>query len=267
MNDLVITSLEVISAFDLNVNGGKFLFTLDELKNCSIGQTEEKQELTGKLGRKLSSFKKNKAVTISGTNGMVSTGLLEKQTGTNFENKRTKILWTDYLEVNGNTAKTTYKAVGTTGAEIRELHIKNASDEAAIKFVQNHQVAAGKFTYNPDTQVIAFNQDDKINNGTEIVVIYEREINAAVHENFTDVYSSKCQLYIDAIAEDKCGKVYHVQFYIPKADFNGEFSLDLGDDQTVHAFEAESLAGGCGASDALWTFTVFGADTKDYTGA
>ena len=37
---------------------------------------------------------------------------------------------------------------------------------------------------------------------------------------------------------------------------------------TVHAFEAESLAGsGCGAHNAsgmLWTYTIFGANTEDY---
>ena len=51
--------------------------------------------------------------------------------------------------------------------------------------------------------------------------------------------------------------MYRIQFYIPKADFNGEFSFEMGDNQTVHAFEAESLSGACGTSGALWTYTIF----------
>lgn len=102
-----------------------------------------------------------------------------------------------------------------------------------------------------------------MDDGTEIVVHYTRKITADVLSNESDVYSSKCTLYVDAMAEDKCANVYHVQFFIPKADFSGEFSLEMGDNQTVHAFEAEALAGACGAGGKLWTYTVYGANAKD----
>ena len=56
---------------------GGYLFTLDELQNATIAQGQEKTDITGRQGRKLSSLKKNKTVTISGNNGIVSGGLLE----------------------------------------------------------------------------------------------------------------------------------------------------------------------------------------------
>ena len=92
---------------------------------------------------------------------------------------------------------------------------------------------------------------------------YKRKITADVLDNNSDVYSTKCALYIDAMGEDKCSNTYRIQIYIPKADFSGEFSLDMGDDQTVHAFEAEALAGACGAGGKLWTYTIFGVNTED----
>ena len=150
INDITITSLETINAFDIAT--GAFKFTLDELQNATIAQTQEKTDITGKQGRKLNSLKKNKAVTISGTNGLVSGGLLEMQVGSEFENKKTTVKWPN---------------------------------------------------------------------------------------------------------------VYRIQFYIPKADFNGEFSFEMGDNQTVHAFEAESLSGACGTSGALWTYTIFGSNAED----
>ena len=260
INDITITSLEVITAFDITT--GNYLFTLDELQSATIAQSQESVEITGKQGRKLAKLKRNKAVTISGTNGLVSGGLLEMQTGGAFETKATEVLWTDYLTVKSNAATTTYKAVGTTGAEIEAIYVKNADGTLGKPLEQDASVAAGKFTYAPATKALAFNEGE-IEDGSEIVVYYKRQIQADVLENISDEYSGKCALYIDAMAEDKCANIYRIQFFIPKADFNGEFSFDMGDNQTVHAFEAEALAGACGGNASLWTYTIFGANTED----
>lgn len=256
--DITITSLETINAFDITT--GAYRFTLDELQNATIAQTEEKSEITGKHGRKLANLKRNKAVTISGTNGMVSGGLLEIQTGGTFENKATEVLWTDYLTVSGNAATSSYKAVGTTGAEIEALYVKNSDGTLGDALEQADAAASGKFTYDPSTKAFAFSG---VTDGTEIVAYYKRKITADVLDNDSETYSGKCSLYIDALGEDKCANVYRIQFYIPKADFNGEFSLEMGENQTVHAFDAEALAGACGAGASLWTYTIFGANTED----
>lgn len=261
IQDITITSLETITAFDITT--GNFMFVLDELQNATISQTQEKTDITGKQGRKLASLKRNKAVTVSGTNGLVSGGLLELQTGSEFENKLTTVMWTDYITVTGNAAATSYIAVGTAGNEIESVYVKNSDGTLGdTVLTQDAAVAAGKFTYDPATKALAFNEGE-IADGTEIVVYYLRQIQADVLENMSDNYSGKCALYIDAFAEDKCANVYRIQFYIPKADFNGEFSFEMGDNQSVHAFEAESLSGACGTSGALWTYTIFGENTPD----
>ena len=259
INDITITSLETITAFDIVT--GNYKFTLDELQNATVAQSQESTEITGKAGRKLATLKRNKAVTISGTNGLVSGGLLEMQTGGTFENKATEVLWTDYLTVTGGAAATAYKAVGTTGAEIEALYVKNSDGTLGEALEQSDAASTGKFTYTPGTKALAFHTD--VVDGTEIVVYYKRKIQADVLENESDNYSGKCALFIDALAEDKCSNVYRIQFYIPKADFSGEFSFEMGDNQTVHAFEAEALAGACGAGGALWTYTIFGANATD----
>ena len=260
INDIAITSLEVISGFDIAT--GAYLFTLDELQSASIANSEEKQDITGKQGRKLTSLKKNKSVVISGTNGLVSGGLFELQVGSKFENKVTEVMWTDYLTITDNAATTNYTAVGTEGAEISAVYVKNTDGTLGTAMTQAAQAAEGAFTYTPGTKKLTFTG---LANGTEIVVYYMRKIQANTLENLSDNYSGKCALYIDALGEDKCSNVYRIQFYIPKADFSGEFSLEMGDNQTVHAFEAEALAGGCGGSNALWTYTIFGANAADAT--
>lgn len=259
-SDLAPTSLETITAFD--VVTGAYLFTMDELQNASLAQGEEKIDITGKQGRKLTSLKRNKTLTVSGSNGVLSAGMLELQTGAKFENKVSEVMWPDYLTVSNNAATTSFTAVGTAGNEIAEVIVKDANGMAIKTLTQGATVKEGVFTYDPKTKALEFNQGE-IADGTEIVVNYMRKIQASVLENMSDVYSGKATLYIDMLAEDKCSNVYRVQIKIFKADFSGEFTLDFGDDQTVHNFEAEALAGSCGAGSALFSWTVFGANAED----
>lgn len=257
--DITITSLETITLFDILT--GNYRCTLDELQNTSISQAQDKQAVTGKQGRTITNMKRNKAITISGTNGLLSHGLMEMQTGAKFEHKATEVLWTDYLEVGeGNKAVTSFKAIGTAGAEIESLLIKKDGVPTS-RLEQAEAASEGKFAYNPSSKELTFHTD--VVAGTEIVVYYKRKIVADTMDNDSDVYSEKCMMYIDALGEDKCSNVYRVQIFIPKADFSGEFSIEMGDNQSVHAFEAESLAGACGAGSKLWNYTIFGVDTED----
>lgn len=260
ISDLAPTSLETITAFD--VVTGSYLFTMDELQSASLAQGEEKIDITGKQGRKLTSLKRNKTLTITGSNGMLSAGMLELQTGSKFKSQATDVMWYDYLTVTGNAATTEFKAVGTTGNEIPEILVKDSNGIVVKTLTQGSAVAEGVYTYDPSTKELKFNTGD-IADGTEIIANYKRKIQANVLENRFDVYSGKAILYIDLLAEDKCANVYRVQIKVPKADFSGEFSLDFGDDQAVHNFEAEGLAGSCGSNGALWSWTVFGANSED----
>ena len=262
INDVTITSLETITAFDLIT--GNYKFTLDELQNATINQTEESNDITGKGGRKLAKIKRNKAVSIEGANGMISGGLMELQTGCTFENKATNVRWTDYITVGAsNKGATAYKAIGTAGAEIIDLYIRNSDGTLGTKLTQDSSASSGKFAYDPSTKELSFHTD--ITQGTEIVAYYDRKITADTLANYSDHYSEKCTIYVDALGEDKCGNVYRVQFYIPKADFSGEFSFEMGENQSVHSFNAEALAGACGTKGQFWTYTMFSSTAADAT--
>ncbi len=265
MKDITITSLETITAFD--VTTGAYMWTLDELQTATIEQAQEKTDITGKQGRKLSSLKRNKTMTISGTNGIVSHGLLETQTGSNFENRAVEVMWTDYITVPTTVADaaTAYKAIGTSGAEIIALYKKNADGTLGAKLEQDSTAAAGKLAYNPGTKKLSFHTD--IVAGDEFVAYYKRKITADTLSSKSDVFSGKAKLYIDALAEDRCANTYRVQIYMPKADFDGNFSLQMGDNQTVHEFSAEALGGACGSGATFFSYTVFGANAEDYVGA
>lgn len=258
--DIAITSLDTLTAF--HPATGAYWFTLDELQNASIEQSEDRTEITGKQGRRLNTLKMNKAVTISGTNGLISGGLLEVQTGSTFENKVTDVFWTDYLVVDDGTATTTYKAVGTTGAEITALYLKNSDGTIGEPLEQASAAAAGKFAYAPATKTLSFHTD--IADKTEVVVMYHRNITADVLADDSGKLSGKAVLYIDATGEDTCGNVYRVQIYVPRADLYGDLTLEMGDNQAVHSFQADAMSSGC-LGGSFFTYTVFGANTADAT--
>lgn len=261
--DITLTDLETITGLD--VVTGEPLFVLDELQNATIANTEETVDITGRANRLLNTLKRNKAVTISGSNGLLSGGLLAVQTGSTFTEGATEILYPDRLIITSDTATTNYVAVGDTGAEIGYLYIYN-DDGVSVDpkyLTQGAAAAEGVFTYDPATKIIEFNAGDYAD-GTEIVAYYKRKISGNVIRNLSSSYSSKAALYIDAFGEDSCLNIYRVQFYIPKADFNGNFDITLGGDQSVHNFEARSLSGGCRLSgDDLWAMTVFASDAPD----
>ena len=206
VNDITVTSIETITAFD--IGSGAFKWVLDELQNAKIANTQETTDITGKQGRLLNTLKKNKAVTVSGSNGLISGGLLETQVGNTFENKLTNIMYPDYLTVTGNEATTSFKAVGTAGNEIETIYVRNADGTLGKALTQDTTASAGKFAYDPTTRKITFYAGDPaaspavpadLPDGTEIAVYYFRKIQANVLENMSDHYSEKVSLYIDVL--------------------------------------------------------------------
>ena len=254
VSKLVITEVAQITAFN---NAGELEFIMDEVQNGSINNTQEKSDVTGRNGRKIASLKKNKAVTVSATNGVLVGGALAAQTGTEVEQGTFNVRITDVMTVQGNTCKTSKTAVGVTGAEIGTLYVKNANGSLGTKLEQDAAAAEGRFKYDPATQEITV---DGIADGTELVAFYDVEVEAAKISNDSEKYSKVLKLYIDVVLQDSCDVEYAGQVIIQRADVSGEFELSLGGDSFAHSFEAESLAGGCTGSTNLWDLVVYGVN-------
>lgn len=260
LNDLSLTSLDLITCYYLN--GGGVRFTLDEPQNAAINNTQENTNLTGLNGRIIGTLKRNKAVEVTGTNGMLSIGLIGAETGSGVTSDAATVKVVDHLTVADGKATTRFKAVGTAGAEILTLWTKTSQGLKASELTQDATATAGKFAYDPSTKEISFHTD--IADGTQIVCWYNRKITAdAIISNKGDTYSEKVEMTIDATAEDRCHNVYHAQFQIPYADFNGNFNINLGGDQAVSEFTAVSLPSVCGGEQTYWNLIVFGDDATD----
>ncbi len=254
VSKLIITEVAQITAFN---NAGELEFIMDEVQDGSIQNTQEKSDITGRNGRKIASLKKNKAVTVTATNGVLVGGALAAQTGTEVEQGTFKVRITDVMTVKDNTCKTSKTAVGVTGAEIGAIYVKNANGSLGAKMEQDTDAAEGKFKYDPDTQEITVSG---IADGTELVAFYDVEVEAARISNDSEKYSKVLKLYIDVVLQDSCDVEYAGQVIIQRADVSGEFELSFGGENFAHAFSAESLVGGCTGSTNLWDLVVYGVN-------
>lgn len=252
VSKLSITQFDKITCFN---NANELEFVMDEIQEGAINQTQDKSDITGRGGRKIGSLKKNKAVTITATNGVLVGGALAAQTGSDVEQGSFKVRMTEVVAVNDNKATLTGTPVGTTGAEIGYAYITNPSGSLGKQYEQAADAQTeGKFSFTGKD--LTFHDGD-IENGTEVTVFYDAEVTAAQITNQSDVYSKVLKMFIDVTCQDTCDNMYHGQFIINRADFSGEFELSVGNDPMVHAIEAESLAGGCNKDGSLWKFIIY----------
>ena len=252
VSKLIITEVAQITAVN---NAGELEFIMDEVQNGSISNTQEKADITGRNGRKIASLKKNKAVTVTATNGVLVGGALAAQAGTEVEQGTFPVRFTDVMTVTNNTCKTSKPAAGVTGAEIGTVYVKNANGSLGLKLEQDAAAAEGKFKYDPATQELTVSG---IADGTQLVAFYDTQVEAAKISNDSEKYSKVLKLYIDVVLQDSCDVEYAGQIIIQRADVSGEFELTFGGDSFAHAFTAESLAGGCTGATNLWDLIIYG---------
>lgn len=258
IDKFTITSYDQLTGFDRT--NGSLDMILDELNDFTLSQEEEKVEMTGKGGRVIGSLKKNKKVTGKGTNGMLSGGALAATLGTEIEDGSFEIRYTDAIVVTGNKATTTETAIGTVGNEIGTIYIRdnnNAYISSGTKLTQTSAApATGEFSYNPETKGITFFDGD-VADGVEVIMFYDAKVTGKKITNDADNYSKTLQVFIDVTCQDGCDNVFHGQFIVPRADFNGTFDIQGASDPATLGFEFTSLPDLCTGKSKLWEFVVF----------
>ena len=258
IDKFTITSYDQIIGFDRA--SGSLDMIMDELSDFSLAQEEEKVDITGKGGRTISSLKKNKKVTGSGTNGMLSGAALATQLGADIEDGSFKIRYTDTIVVNSDKGATHETAVGTTGNEIGTIYVRDANNayiSGGRKLTQTSgSPSTGEFSYEPSSKQITFFAGD-ITDGTEVIAFYDAEVTGKKISNDADKYSKTLAVYIDVTCQDACDNLFHGQFIIDRADFSGTFTLQGGSDPSTQGFEFTSLPNLCTGKTDLWDFIVF----------
>lgn len=234
------------------------VFELDEIQNFALNNTEETKNITGKGGTILNTQKTNKAVSGSGTNGLLSGGLMSVQTGSDETTKNIIVKYfEDSIEVTqANTFTLSKTPVGTEGAEVPYIVVEKA-DGKKVKLEQATSESTGKYTVSGKT--VTFNSGD-VEMGDKITAYYDVSIaddKAVQIVNTGDKFSGEVELVVTGLAKNNCGIEAEFQLIVYRADFVGNWNLEIGDNQTVHSFEFTSLKNACSKSKAFWAFTIF----------
>lgn len=246
INDFTITEFVDFEAYFRDT--GMLDFRLTELQDFTLNATQDKTELTGKNGRTIGYKKQNKKITGEGTYGMLSAGLMKTQTGGEITNGKHNVKKSELKTVSGATLVTDAKAVGTAGAEIGFIKQLAADGSVVATYQQATTADATHFTYDPATKTITLpvgSSDPVIADGTKIIYAYEREVEGTRVTNPSDKFSEVREVWIHCFGKDACDKEYFAAIYVPRADFSGEFSINIGGDQTVHNFSFDGMADLC----------------------
>lgn len=251
-----VTSLDQLTCFN---NANQLEMILDELQDSTISNTQENNDITGKNGAVIGTLKRNKAVTVSGNNGLLVGGGMAVQTGSDVETGSFIVRATDIVSVSDNSATLSNTPVGAAGAEIIFLRKKGANGMLEGDYEQDATASAsGKFAYS-DGSITFFEGD--FEDGEQAVVFYDMQVeNAAKVSNSADTYSKTLKAYLDVTVQDKCDNILHGQFIFPRADFTGNFDITVGGTDSVLAYEFRSLKDLCNTGkDAgkFWDFIVW----------
>ncbi len=259
IDKFTITSYDQLTGF--SKASGNLEMIMDELNDFTLSHEEGSEPITGRGGRTIGNLKKSKKVTGKGTNGMLSGGALAAMVGSVVEDGDYSIRYTDPIIVTSNSAITTERAVGTIGNEIGTIYVRDENKtyiSGGRKLIQTSGTpATGEFSYNPETKTITFFDGD-IPDSTEVIAFYNTKVNGKKISNKSDNYSNTLQVFIDCTCTDGCDNLFHGQFIIERADFNGTFDIKGGAEPATLSFEFTSLPNLCtGKSNLLWDFVVF----------
>ena len=265
IDDFSITQFVDIEAY--NRQTGYLDFKINEPQDLTITSGETTTENKGKNGRTILIKKSDKTLTGTGTNGVISAGLMLAQTGGEMIVDTHKVKKSEVKTVGTTGTVTTEKvAIGTAGDEIGQIKVLANNGAITATYTQASSADATHFSYNPETKAITLpvsSGEQVIAEGARILFAYTREQDGTKITDPSDKFSETKELWIHCFGTDSCDNEYFAAIYIPRCSFTGEFSLALGGDQTVQNFNFTALANLCNSTGGnLYELIIYTDETE-----
>lgn len=244
MGDFTLTELTRLEAYTREE--GLLDFLMDEIDSLSIDHSQEESEITGQGGRVIGKKKKNKSVSVSGTNGLISEGMLKAQLGGEIKNGNMQVKKSETKKINSTmTVIVDDTPIGVAGQEIGKIQLIGSAGSVVKEYKQGTVASNDKFAYDPTTKTITLPTDTDIETDMHVRYAYYRIVHGTSINNPFDKYSEIREIWMHGYGVDKCDNKIAYAWYFPRADISGEFSKDIGGDQTMHNFGFQALPDLC----------------------
>lgn len=257
MGDFTLTELTKFEAYTREE--GLLDFLMDEIDSFSIDHSQEQSDITGQNGRVIGKKKKKKSVSVSGTNGLISEGMLKAQLGGEIKNGNMKIKKSETKKITSSMSVTVDDTpIGAVGQEIGKIQLIGSAGSVVKEYRQGTVASDDKFAYDPATKTITLPTDTDIETDMHVRYAYYRVVQGTSINNPFDKYSEIREVWLHGYGVDKCDNKIAYAWFFPRADISGEFSMDIGGDQTMHNFGFQALPDLCNEDENdLYTLYIY----------
>ncbi len=247
-----------------NKTDGSLMFLMDQIKDGSITNGAEQVFGSGAAGVRIIALNRNKTAGFECNNGFVSGGALAAQLGGEPDVAEDGSLVSPYFDqktVAGTgtdmTAVTEHTAEGLVGDEIGKVYVMVEGNPLGKELVQDKTLAAGKFTYDPETKKINVSDADA-KTGDLLTMVYNYKTSGAKILNSSDNFPKSGKLLVEVLMRDVCDNetIYTGVMVFPNAAIDGNFTMTFGNEPMVHNFKATALLDVCSASKELWYLII-----------
>lgn len=255
---LIVDSIDSVVAIDKTT--GELMLLLDQIKDGTLENANDTVYMTGKQGMQLAALDRNKTSKFSCNNAYVCGGALTLQAGSDIidAEEASSILVPHFeaLEIKSNVATLTHVPVGAVGSEVLFAWKVNKDGSQGEKFEVDVAPGEGKFQVEADSKTLTFN-DGALQDGDRVYVVYDYEAESGRKiTNAGDKFGATVRLLIDVLMRDVCDQstVYHGIIEFPNAKIDGNFSVEFGEEPSVHAFGAQAMVDICSKDKTLWNW-------------
>lgn len=241
-------TLDSIKAY----KNGILIAQIDEPTDAKIEFTGDTKESKGANGGRIKSTTINRGVKISGSNGVISGGMIAMTF--NATESNTDVVIKYHASVTVTAADVAAKTItlpkapyGTVGAEINVLHVTTTAG-VVTELTQATTPAAGKFSLSGS--VITFNAG-AIAVGDIVTCDYDTKLADGISTKIVNDLKETSTPVVDVIVEGMGSSVCdsekqsYYQFKGFQMQANMNWSMDISDSQTKQPFEFSSSVSKC----------------------
>lgn len=242
-----------------DITTGEVLYMFDNIKDGTIEGTEDTEYITGANGINLVALSRNKTCSVTFNRAFLSFSALGAQTGTGVDTaSSTNKFVVAKPDVVKATSATEVIASGTpVVGTLKFAYSLNSDGSINEKYTLSADTASeGKFTLDGSKLTFAANA---LTIGQEMLLIYDEEITVGKKvSNRADTSALYSYLIADLICLDRCNQntKYVTRFIVPNAKVSGNFTIDVGNADTAHAFAAEAMPTGCGTDPVFFDWYI-----------